>query len=190
MKLQNSLNVNNQYCNVSSVSLSTRKSKHLHICRLKNCNLTLQLPSFRTTPPFQNVTSLKILGITLTKNYKWNNHIENHALVLSRRQTVIKCLSSKKFCCNTCTIIYVVKSIIMTKIDYEIHLYRNAPKSSLIKLKTIYYSTIRNDFNVFRTTAINNLLYDANILPIQQGTTFATQKKNYNHNQRNSKKNT
>lgn len=64
----------------------------------------------------------------------------------------------------------------MSKIDFRLHLYGTAPKSALNKLKTLYHSAIRLVLCAFRTTPINNLLLEANILPIEYRTVHAVQK--------------
>jgi len=70
----------------------------------------------------------------------------------------------------------VGKAILMPKVDYGIHLYGNAPKSSLNKIKTLYHTAIRHTFSAFRTTPINNLLLEANIIPLEFRALHATQK--------------
>lgn len=64
----------------------------------------------------------------------------------------------------------------MSKIDFGLHLYGTAHKSALNKLKTLYHSAIRLALCAFRTTPINNLLLEANILPIEYRTVHAVQK--------------
>jgi len=55
----------------------------------------------------------------------------------------------------------------MSKIDYCLPFYGNCPISCLRKLKTIYHAALRLAFGAPRTTPINDLLFEAEITPIE-----------------------
>lgn len=69
---------------------------------------------------------------------------------------VIKCLSSSKFNCNTLSLLNVVKSLIISKIDFALPLYGYSSNSLLKKVKTTMNNALR--------AAINNLYYETNML--------------------------
>lgn len=52
--------------------------------------------------------------------------------------------------------------------EYGLIIYGKAPKSLLNKIKTILNSAIRLAVGAFRTTPINNLLYESNFLSIPE----------------------
>jgi len=157
-----------EWCNYSGASLSIPKSRHLHICRKKKCNFSI-LSSLN----LKNETTLKILGITITNKYKWDAHIEKLVIQLAKRLNIIKCLCSTSFNCHIKTILDVINSIIMSKIDFGLFLYGRAPKSKINKIKTIYHSAVRMALGAFRSSPINNLLYESNIKPIEHRTKHA-----------------
>lgn len=140
-----------------------QKCKHLHICRKHNCAPDLNY----CTPPIPSADTLKILGITFNNRYKWNSHIEQLILSLSHKLNIIKCLSNKKFQCNTFTLVSIVKSLIISKLSYGIFIYGYTAKSFLNKLKTSYNSAVRLALGAHRTTKINNMLYEANLMTIE-----------------------
>lgn len=88
----------------------------------------------------------------------------------------MKCLSSRKFGCNTFSLIHVLKSIIVAKINFGIFLFGHSPKSTLNKLKTNFNSALRLSLVAFRTTPIRNLIFEADVLSIEQMREFATTK--------------
>jgi len=55
----------------------------------------------------------------------------------------------------------------MAKIDYCLPFYGNCPATYLKKLKANYHSALRLAFGAFRTTPINNLLFEAQLMPIE-----------------------
>lgn len=151
------------WCKFSGAELSLQKCKHLHICRKHNCAPDLNC----RTRPIPSADTLKILGITFNNRYKWNSHIEQLILSLSHKLNIIKCLSNKKFQCNTFTLVSIVKSLIISKLSYGIFIYGYTAKSFLNKLKTSYNSAVRLALGAHRTTKINNMLYEANLMTIE-----------------------
>lgn len=160
------------WCNTSGANLSLSKCKHLHICRKRNCSPTLH----SNNTPIESNSKLKILGIVFNNRYRWNSHIDYINVNLSKRLNVIKCLSSRKFGCNTASLIHILKAIIVSKINYGIYLYGFSPKSMLNKIKTIFNSAIRFSLGAFRTTPIRNMIFEADVMSIEQYRDFATAK--------------
>jgi len=62
---------------------------------------------------------------------------------LSKPLGIVKHLSSQKYSTNTASLIQVIKSLIISKIDYCLPIYGHAPKSQLNKFKTSLNSAIR-----------------------------------------------
>lgn len=156
------------WCSNSGAQLSIEKCKHLHICRKQNC--TPLLTGNNTT--IESVDKLKILGVTLNKNYRWNSHIDSILASLHSRLNIIKCLSSKRFNCNTITLLSLLKTILKSKIEYSLFLYGNAPKTTFKKINSILNSSIRIALGAYRTSPINNMLFESNIINSKISTDF------------------
>jgi len=139
LNLDNLLQDINSWCSYSGAYLSLAKRQHLHICQKHNCTSTI---SYSNTP-IQQVTALKILGITINSKYKWDTHIRSLLPSLHQKLNIIKCLSNPKFNCNTQTLLHVAKATVIAKMEYGLFLYGHAPKSVLNKLKSPFNTAIR-----------------------------------------------
>ncbi|XP_075157715.1 uncharacterized protein LOC142230980 [Haematobia irritans] len=111
----------------------------------------------------ENVSKLRILGVFFNTQYSWDAHINYLQSSLRARVDLVKCLSSTRFRTNICTVVSVIRSLIISKIEYGIFLYGYANKKMLGKIKTQYNSAIRATLNAFRTTPIENLLFETNL---------------------------
>lgn len=153
----------NKWCAYSGALLSPTKCQHLHICRKRNCTFNL---SFHNNQ-IPTTTSLKVLGLTINNKYKWNSHIQTILSSLTKKLDIIKCLTSKKFYCDTSTLLNIVKSIVVSKIDYGLFIYGYTTKNLLNKLKSKLNTAIRLALGAYRTTPIHNLLYETDIPNIE-----------------------
>lgn len=151
------------WCEYSGAKLSPTKCKYIHICRKQNCNCNILTSDILLS----HSDELKILGIIVNKKYKWNSHIDYLTSSLTKQLNVIKCLSSPKLNCNTYSLVTTIKSLIISKISYGLFLFGYSPKSHLNKLKVIIHAAIRSALGALRSTPINNLLLEADILPIE-----------------------
>lgn len=155
----------NQWCIYSGAVLSSSKCKYLHICRKRNC--TVSVPGDNNISITQ-VETLKILGLVINKRYDWNSQIEILSDSLTKQLNIIKCLSSHKFNCNTYTLISIIKALLISKINYSLPFFGYSSKCSLRKIKTKVSSAIRMALGAFRTTPITNMLFESNIIPLEQ----------------------
>lgn len=158
------------WCEYSGARLSVEKCKHLHICRKHNCKPQLLCGISRIS----TVESLKILGLTFNKQFRWNTHIDNIIPGLNNRLNIIKCLSNNKFNCNTISLLTAVHALIKSKIDYGLVLYGKAAKSLMNKINTIFNSAIRMALGAFRTTSINTMLFESNFMAVSNNKEFLT----------------
>jgi len=97
-----------EWCTHSGSVLSKDKCQILHICRKHNCNA--KIITGDTTIP--TTDTLKILGLTISKRYKWNTHISKLKADLSKPLSIVKYLSSHKYNTNTASLIQVIKSLV------------------------------------------------------------------------------
>lgn len=161
-----------KWCSYSGAVLSLSKCQHLHICRKHNCNCKISCNNIQ----IPSVSSVKILGLTINKNYTWLSHINMLRSSLSKSLNIIKCLASKRFNCNTHTLITITKAILISKIDYALFIYGYSPTSILNKIKTPFNAAIRMSLGAFRSTPINNMLFEANIPSIELKRNLTTAK--------------
>lgn len=150
------------WCDRSGAVLSTTKCKYLHICRKINCHCTIQTGDFTIC----EVESLRLLGLYVNSRYNWKDHIEFLASSLSNRLNIVKYLSNFKLNCNTDTLISVTRALIISKINYGLQIYGYASRTNLLKIKSIMNTALRFATGAFRTTPIQNLLFESNVLPI------------------------
>jgi len=151
------------WCDYSGAKLSVQKFKHLHICRKHRCNFTITSQAYS----FNQANSLKILVLTISRRYRWKDHIYTLAVELSKRINIIKWLGNRRYNCDTRSLINTINALVISKIDYCLPFYGNCPISCLRKLKTIYHAALRLAIGAPRTTPINNLLIEADITPIE-----------------------
>jgi len=139
------------------------RSETLSICRKHRCNFTITSQAYS----FNQANSLKILVLTISRRYRWKDHIYTLAVELSKRINIIKWLGNRRYNCDTRSLINTINALVISKIDYCLPFYGNCPISCLRKLKTIYHAALRLAIGAPRTTPINNLLIEADITPIE-----------------------
>jgi len=108
------------WCSDSGASLLIEKYQSLHICRKHNCKSEIRTVYI---PETNNTT---ILGLTLNNRYNWSTHINKLKTKLCKPLNIIKHLSSLKYNTNTSSLIHIVKSILILKIDYCLPIYGNS----------------------------------------------------------------
>ena len=147
------------WCQYSGAELSLPKCKTLHICRKIKCKMKIKSNSC----PLASVNNLKILGLVFNDRYSWKPHIDALAQKSYSRTNILKCLSSKRFSCNTISLISVLKPLILPTLDYGIHIYGFTTKANIQKLNSVINTAIRVALGAFRTTSTNNLLLESKI---------------------------
>ena len=159
------------WCKYSGVKISNQKCKHLHICKKISCtNIVININLSR----LENVSDLRILGITFDKKYLWTPHVKNLCKSLQNRLNVITCLSNLNLEPNTKSLIDITKATIMSKIDYGLTIYGYTSKRNLSQIKTIYHAAIRRSLGAFRTSPIKNMLAECGLLSIEDRRTLLT----------------
>lgn len=162
LNLDDLFNSINQWCDNSGATISITKCKYLHICRLKNCNFSIQSSNICIS----KVDCLRILGVFFNKRYKWNHHIEYLTTSLSNRLNIIKCLSSRKLNCNSLTLISITNALIVSKINYGLSIYGSASNTLLKKVSAIMNSAVRTSLGALCSTPINNMLFESRTLTL------------------------
>lgn len=150
----------NHWCSQSGSIISSDKSKHLHICKKRNCpNFDIYLFSFK----IQNVNSLTILGISFDNKFSFKDHCLSLKKKLATRLNIIRFLSSRNSFIHLNTLILITRSIILSKIDYGLAVYGKCAKSTLNIIKPTYHSAIRTSLKAFTTTPTKNILTESGL---------------------------
>ena len=152
-----------EWCSTSGARLSLNKCKQIHFCRKHDCSCNIEINNFQ----LEQVDNIKILGITFNKRYLWNTHIQNLSSALKVQLNIIKCLSTPKFNCNTQTLVNVANALVISKLSFGIQIYGFAPPSTLKKIDVIVNCTFRTVLGAYRTTRVDNILFEANIAPLE-----------------------
>ena len=157
-KLLNLYNEINEWCQYSGTKFSIQKSKHLHICKKLNCEpININLNSLQ----IENVENLRILGLYFNNRYLWNEHVKLLCTNLKNRLNIVKCLSNHKLECNVNSLLNIVRSIILSKIDYGLQIYSATSQNNLNKIKSIYHNALRLALGAYRSTPINNIMAES-----------------------------
>ena len=149
----------------SGCKISQDKTKILHICNKKSC---FPPDVFINNCKIQYVQNLNILGVVFSKNLKWSSHIDYLKKSLTHRLSLVKCIASHNSNSHINTIINIIKSIIVSKIDYGLPLYGHTSKANLQKIESIYHSAVRLALGAFKCTPIINILTEAGLSSIVQ----------------------
>ena len=122
----------------------------------------------------ENVENLRILGLYFNKKYLWNEHVNLLCTSLKSRLNIIKCLSNHKLECNVNSLLNIVRSIILAKIDYGLPIYGATSKTNLNKIKSVYHNSIRLALGAYRSTPINNLMAESGFQHLTDRIEFIT----------------
>lgn len=165
--LQDALNKLNDWSLKSGAKISIDKTKKLHICRKQLCDIQSFGMTVNNTN-IENVNQLKILGILFTNNYSWNKHFLSLKKSLIKRANIISFLSSKKSFIHINTLVYITKTLVLSKIDYGFFLTGNAPKSTIKLIQGLYHQTIRSSIHAFRTTPVKHILAESGLPTLEE----------------------
>ncbi|XP_044573254.1 uncharacterized protein LOC123257582 [Drosophila ananassae] len=135
----------------------------MHICRKQCC--TCQVST--QTHVIESVKELKILGVSFDSKYSWKPHINNLTKSLTKSSNIIKFLANDKYNCQPTTLVQIVKSLSLSKIDFGLPLYGLAPKTQIKPIKSILNNALRTALGAFRSTPIYNIYVESNITPLE-----------------------
>ena len=157
----------------SGARLSIQKCKLLHICKKKNCTkFSLSYENIE----INFVNQIKILGITFEKNFTFKQQCINLRKSLTARLNIIKYLTSKHCRIHINILIQVVRSLILSKIEYALPVFGWCAISNLKLLYKPYHTSVRRCMGAFPTSATNNILAEAGLPTIQEHVETTTYK--------------
>lgn len=157
----------NIWSETSGAIISFDKTKHLHICRKRNCN---EIDIEYNNNKIENVNCCKILGIYIDCKYSFKEHCAYLKKDLHSRLNIIKYLSSSKSQMHSNSLLKVAQSVILSKIDYGLIFYYKSAKSVRTPIETVLHSAVRTSLRAYRTTPIQNLLAEGGFESLAQHT--------------------
>lgn len=151
--------------NEIGLEFSGEKTKTIHICRKRNCTSEhLYLGNDR----IEQVTELRLLGLTIQRNYKFDTHIEILKTKLTRDLNLLKILSNVKFSIEQDTMRRIIIALVVSKIRYCIEIYGIAKKESVKKLDVMLNHFRRLMLKSFCSTPVDTLKVQSGIMCFQE----------------------
>lgn len=111
--------------------------------------------------------SIKILGIEFDSKMTFGLHIKGIKSNIQSYLNILKIISHTTWGGQTTTLIQLFKSLILSKLNYGIIIYKNTNKSNLKIINTIYNSGIRMTLGAFRTSPAESMYNITNIPPLE-----------------------
>lgn len=136
---------------------SIEKTKSIHICnKLKKSNCK-GLPNYIYGTIIEQTSTIRILGLILQSNYKFNKHIEFLSNKLIKDVNVIKAVSSQRYGANQDIIKNLIQALSLSKIRYCIEVYGHTSKANIKIIDTILNNLKRLMLKAFCTTPTTSL---------------------------------
>lgn len=133
---------------------SYEKTKSIHICRKRNCNRS---SNFLYGTQINESNSLKILGLIIQKNYKFDLHFDMVKTKLLKDLQLMKVLSSHKFGLDQELFKKIITALSIPKINYCIEIYGHAANSLKRSIDVVLNQMKRLMLNAFTTTPTETL---------------------------------
>lgn len=130
---------------ISKIGFAVDKCKSIHICKKRTC---YQLP---------NKISIKLLGLILQKNYKFDIQIETLNDKLKKDFQVMKVLLSKKYGLKQDLMKNIIEALSVSKIRYCIEIYGQAPVTVHNKINVTLNKMKRLMLGSFASTPLPTL---------------------------------
>ena len=134
--------------NSAQIFLQIKQKNYILYTYERICNQDLFTININNNA-IKNVESLKILSIHFSKKYTWKEHYISLKKSLVQRVNLIRFLSSKRSYLHINTLAYLVKSLILSKVDYGLF---------LVGRLSIY---------AFRTTPLDNIYIESGLPSIE-----------------------
>jgi len=163
--LQNATNKLNAWSTQQGLRLSPSKTKCIIFSNKQknppNCIIKIGNESI------ENVSTIRILGLTLDRKLSWNDHIHNLKNQGIKSLNVLKMTAHKNWGADRKTLKNLYQSLSLSKIDYGSIIYNSAKSSTLKKLEPIQNSALRLIIGAMYTSPVSSLHVEANVLPLK-----------------------
>ncbi|XP_050338794.1 uncharacterized protein LOC126765213 isoform X2 [Bactrocera neohumeralis] len=105
--------------------------------------------------------------IIFDSKYNFNSHCKYIRNSLQSRLNIVKYLSSKYSLIHPNTLISVVRSLLLSKIDYALPLYGRSSKNNIKLICAPYHCAIRRSLRAFPTSPIEIMLAESGLPSVQ-----------------------
>lgn len=142
---------------------SERKTTLMHFCKKPSCppiNITMN-----GTTLLQS-TSQTFLGLKIDKKWTWTQHITDLKINCKKNMNAMKCLKGIHKGSSRETLLCVLRSLIVSKLNYGCQFYGSATKSHLEKLEPVLNDALRIATGAFTTSPVVSLQAEAGILTL------------------------
>jgi ribonuclease HI len=144
---------------------STEKTKAIFFSPGRNKKPGPELRCKNQTLKYED--EIRILGMTFTRNLKWNKHLRDVGERAKKRLNVLRMLCNPRFGAKRKHLLMLLQTTVLSTLEYGSIVYGDACKSELAKLNTIYNNGIRIATGAFRTSPVQSLLIEAGLLPLE-----------------------
>lgn len=146
------------------LNFSKDKTKAIHFCNKKKCK---RKDNFIGDQKIIEFDSIKILGIVYQKKLNWTNHINHLKAKITKDIPLIKILSHSKYGLNQDLLREIVRSLVISKINYGIELFGNSTDNHLLVLDRQLNHIKRLLLQAFVTTPIESLSIESDIFSVE-----------------------
>ena len=154
------LNDLSHWSQTSGANIAYNKCCTFHICNKRYCN---NIALSYNNVNIENVNTFKFLGVTFDSKYTFKTHCTLLRKSLAQRLNIIKYLSSKRCLIHPTTLLQVTRALILSKIDYGLHIYGKCANTHMKLLYAPYHAAIKRSLRAFPTTPIKNVLTEAGL---------------------------
>lgn len=163
--LQKSLDRIVSWTTAHGFTISTNKTVAITFTNKKNVP-KMKLLLYNTLINF--VTHTKFLGLYFDQRMTWKFHINYLRESCSKVLHLLKKLSHTKWGSDRSTLLYLHKTLILSKIDYGSHLYASASASTLKKLDSLHNTGLRYATGAFKSTPVISLYCETGLCSLDQ----------------------
>lgn len=142
------------------LEFSKEKTKSLHICTKQNCN---QISNKLYGTPIPKVDTLKLLGLTIQRKFKFGKHISILQSRLMKDLQVLKVISSTKYGLNQHLLRRIIIALSVSKVRYCIEIYGHCAAYLIKKIDVILDKMKRLMLGSFVTTPLVTLAIQSGI---------------------------
>ena len=163
--LQKSLNLITSWTTAHGFTISSTKTVAI---TFTNKRIIPKLKLSLYSKPVNFVTHTKFLGLYFDQRMSWKFHVNYLRDSCSKVLHLLKKLSHTKWGSDRTTLLYLHKTLLLSKIDYGSHLYASASASILKKLDPLHNAGLRHATGAFRSTPVVSLYSETGLCSLDQ----------------------
>ena len=163
--LQKSLNLITSWTTAHGFTISASKTVAITFTKKRNIP-NMKLVLYNKTIKF--VTHTRFLGLYFDQRMTWKFHVNYLRESCSKVLHLLKKLSHTKWGSDRNTLLYLHKTLLLSKIDYGSHLYASACASTLKKIDPLHNAGLRYAAGAFKSTPVVSLYSEIGLCLLDQ----------------------